>query len=176
MKKQFTHLTAAITLTVLGTLGITGAGYAAEPETLPIAIVDGNVVFQKFQPAIEAELKKEFKDQQQKLMKLQADLQKMSEQLDKDAEIMSEAEVDKLQQNFAEKQMEFQQLSVEYSEAYNERGNEEFQALIEKVQAAAKEMANEKGYALVIQRGAVLYADDKYDITAELIKDVEGMK
>jgi outer membrane protein len=172
MKKQLSTFLAAAT--VLGSLALPGLGYAA--EALPIGIVDGNLVFQKFQPSIEAELKKEFKDQQQKLMKLQTDLQKMSEQLDKDAEIMSEAEVDKLQQNFAEKQMEFQQLSVEYSEAYNERGNEEFQALIEKVQAAAKEIADEKGYQLVVQRGAVLYADAKYDITAELIKDVEGMK
>lgn len=172
MKKTLNHfLTAGA---VVASLSMTGTAFAA--EDLPIAIVDGNVVFQKFQPGIEAELKKEFKDQQQKLMKLQGDLQKMSEQLDKDAEIMSEAEVEKLQQNFAEKQMEFQQLSVEYSEAYNERGNEEFQTLIEEVQAAAKEIAAEKGYAMVVQRGAILYADDKYDVTEELIKDVEDMR
>ena len=171
MKNKFLPILAAGLM--FGSLTVANA---ADEATLPIAVVDGNKVFQQFQPAIEEELKKEFKDQQQKLMTMQEDLQKTSEQLDKDAEIMSESEVEKLQEKFAEKQMEFQQLSVEYSEAYNERGNEEFQKLIDKVSAAAKDLATEKKYAMVIQKGAVLYADDKYDVTDDLIKKVEAAK
>ena len=154
----------------------TTATATSSSSNVSIAVVDGNLVFQKFQPAIEEELKKEFKDEQQKLMKMQEDLQKMSEQLDKESSIMSASEVEAMQQKFAEKQMEFQQLSVQYSETYNERGNEEFQKLIEKVQAAAKDLATKNGYTLVIQRGAVLYADDKYDITDALVKEIEATK
>jgi outer membrane protein len=175
MKKTLINIFA--TSLVVG-LSLTNIAFAADEATatLPIAVVDGNKVFQQFQPAIEEDLKKEFKDQQQKLMTMQDDLQKMSGQLDKDAEIMSEAEVEKLQEKFAEKQMEFQQISVEYSEAYNERGNEEFQKLIERVQTAAAALAKEKNYALVVQKGAVLYSDDKYDVTDDLIKQVEATK
>ncbi|MFI4954824.1 MAG: OmpH family outer membrane protein [Gammaproteobacteria bacterium] len=157
---------------------VVGFGWTsvALADDLPIAVVDGNKVFQQFQPAIEEDLKKEFKDQQQKLMTMQEELQKTSEKLDKDAEIMSAAELEKLQESFAEKQMEFQQLSVEYSEVYNERGNEEFQKLIEKVQTAAKELATEKKLALVVQKGAVLYSDEKYDVTDALVKKIEAAK
>lgn len=167
--KFFTILTTGLVA------GFAWAGVAVADD-LPIAVVDGNKVFAKFQPTIEENLKKEFKDRQQKLMSMQEELQKMSEKLDKDSEIMSEAEVEKLQETFAEKQMEFQQLSVEYSEVYNERGNEEFQKLIEKVQTAAKDYAADKKLDLIIQKGAVLYSDAKYDVTDDLISKVEAAK
>lgn len=170
MKKLITSLLVSL----VAILGWTQLAVAA--EGFPVAVVDGTAVFQKFQPGIESELKKEFADQQQKLVKMQEELQGMSEKLDSDADIMSESEVEKMQETFAEKQMEFQQLSLEYNEAYNKRGNEVFQKLIDKVQTASAEIAKDKGYEIVVQRGAVLYADDKLDITEELIKKIQDMK
>jgi outer membrane protein len=158
-------------LLVLG-IGLSSVCFAA--DEVKFAVVDGNEVFTQFQPAIEEDLKKEFKDQQQKLVAMQADLQKMGEKLDKDAATMSVSEVEKMQALFAEKQMEFQKLSIEYNEAYNEAGNKAFQALIEKVQAASTAMATEKGYSIVLQRGAVLYADPKFDVTKDLIARIQA--
>ena len=167
MKKQ---LLGGLVVLAMG-LGVSSVSMADE---LKFAVVDGNEVFSQFQPAIEDDLKKQFKDQQQKLVAMQADLEKMGTTLDKDAATMSVSEVEKMQAQFAEKQMEFQKLSIEYNEAYNEAGNTAFQALIEKVQAASKAMAEEKGYALVLQRGAVLYSDPKYDVSKDLIARVQA--
>jgi outer membrane protein len=172
MKKQF------ITSLLVSSIAVFGSqvALAADEAKFPVAVVDGTAVFQKFQPGIESELKKEFADQQQKLVKMQEELQTMSEKLDSDADIMKADEVEKMQETFAEKQMEFQQVSLEYNEAYNKRGNEVFQTLIDKVQKASEEIAKENGYELVVQRGAVLYADDKLDVTDALVKKIEAAK
>lgn len=175
MKKQL--LTSLVG--ILATVGVAQIAIAADeaaPANFPVAVVDGTAVFAKFQPGIESELKKEFADQQQDLIKRQEELQKMGEKLDSEADLMQEKEVEAMQETFAEKQMEFQQKSLEYNEAYNKRGNEVFQALIDKVQKASEQIAKEKNLAMVVQRGAVLYADAKYDVTDELISKVQEMK
>lgn len=172
MNKPFITTLLASLVTVLSAT----QALAADEAKFPVAVVDGTAIFQKFQPGIESELKKEFADQQQKIIKMQEELQAMSEKLDSEADIMKADEVEKMQETFAEKQMEFQQLSLEYNEAYNKRGNEVFQKLIDKVQKASSEIAKENGYELVVQRGAVLYADDDLDVTEDLIDKIEDMK
>jgi len=176
MKKQFISSLLVGLIAIFGLTQLAFADDAANTANFPVAVVDGTAVFGKFQPGIESELKKEFADQQQDLIKKQEELQKMSEKLDNEADLMKADEVETLQETFAEKQMEFQQKSLEYNEAYNKRGNEVFQALIDKVQKAAEQIAQEKKLAMVVQRGAVLYADAKYDVTDELITKVEAMK
>ena len=146
-------------------------GYAAD---LKIAFVDGNEIIQKYQPAIDDKLKKEFKDREASIVALQEELKKLDEKLRRDNAILSASELKNLQRDFQTKEREFQRQGSAFNEDITMRGNQELQALVQQVQNVVSDVAKANNYEVVLQRGAAVYFDNKYDITPMVLKQLDA--
>jgi len=145
-------------------------GYAADVK---IGFIDGNEIIKKYQPAIDEKLKKEFKDRESNIVAMQEDLKKLDEKLRRDNAILSASELKNLQLDFQTKEREFQRQGSAFNEDITMRGNQELQSLVQQVQAVVKDVAKANNYEIVLQRGTAVYFDDKYDITATVLKQLD---
>ncbi|MBP5478211.1 MAG: OmpH family outer membrane protein, partial [Bacteroidaceae bacterium] len=70
-------------------------------------------------------------------------------------------------------QQDIQELQARLSTTLQEDYQKEFQALTDTIQSFAKTYAKQKGYDFILCKSSgidnVLYADEKYDITAEVV-------
>ena len=77
------------------------------------------------------------------------------------------------QARLAKVQQDIQDLQGRLSASLQEDYQKEFQALTDTIQSFAKTYAKQKGYDFILCKSSgidnVLYADDKYDITAEVV-------
>jgi len=142
-------------------------------QALNVAVVDGSQVIKKYQPAIDAKLKREFKDREGQLVALQADLRKMSDKLQRDKAVLSATELSKMQTEFQNKERELQRQGAAFNEDVSLRGNQEMQILLQKVQTVIDKIAADKKYDMVIQRGAAVYVNDSLDITPAVLKQLD---
>lgn len=145
---------------------------------LRIAIVDINrAAMMSDEARLRGEkLKTSFRQEEADLVALRNSIQKLDEKRQKDAAVMGEQELRKLEQEINDKKLELnfkgQKLQQRGKEA-----NEELQAAIgPKVEKAMKSIVDEKKYDIILRREAALWADDKYDITEELTKRINSQK
>ena len=141
-----------------------------------IAFIDGQQVYQKYRSDIDTKLEKEFADRKDKLVAMQDDIKKATDKLSRDSAILSAAEQKKSQQALEVKQREFQRLSQAYQEDINLRGNQELQVLGDKLQTVVNSVAKEKHFDMVLQRGAAVFIDKKYDITQDVLEKMAKAK
>ena len=140
---------------------------------LNVAFVDGNVLFQKFQSQINEELQNEFSDKRDSMINLQKDLQQLNESATIDGAILSSAENQTIQHDIDKKSRELQRLSQAYQEEYALRGNEEMQKMEGTLLNVVNGIADKNHYDLVLQSAAILYANQNYDITPDVIKALD---
>lgn len=163
-----------LTLTGCAALLLAGAAAHAQSDDLTIAFVNMQRVIEQSPQSQEVmqKLSNEFKPRQQELQQKQSDLQDKQETYQRDASVMGEQERSALEREIRDAQREVQRLNQQLNEDFNIRRNEEvnslYSELLEKVQA----YANDQGYDLVL--GDVLYAGDEADITADVIKAIQG--
>ena len=141
-----------------------------------IAFLDGSQIVQQYEPQIETALKAEFEAQQKSLMQMQEQLIKESEDYKRDSAILSAEEKAKKQTAFEEKQREFMRLSNNFNEQKTLRSNQELQTLLDAVKEVVEKIAVENGYDVVLQRGAAVYANEKYDITSKVMDSLKDKK
>jgi len=99
-------------------------------------------------------------------------LKKLDEKLRRDNAILSASELRNLQREFQTKEREFQREGSAYNEDITLRGNQELQALVQQVQSVVDEVAKTNKYEIILQRGAAVYLDEKYDITPLVLKQL----
>lgn len=164
MKKvTYAFLTAVIALFAI-------TSFAADKN---IAFVDGGLIIQKYQPQIDAKLQEEFKAREDKLVELQKKLVGYSERYNRDAAIMSQEEVQKLEKEFGDEQQQFQKLSNEFNQKRQKRANEELERLLDNVKDVSGTIAKKQGYDIVLQRGAAIFIEnEKADITEAVMKQL----
>jgi outer membrane protein len=156
----------------VGMLGASPAE-AAVPQTKKIALVDLQRVLLETSHGKSAkkDLEKAVAKSTAKLERKAADLQKSYEDLQAKANMLSEAELYKRQQDLMATEQELQQL---YSEAQEDLGKQEA-LLMEKIYKNAstvvKKMAKDEAIQIVIVRSelTVLYANPQLDITNKVI-------
>lgn len=78
------------------------------------------------------------------------------------------------QNRLAKLQQDIQELNARLSNSLQEEYQKEFQALTDTIQSFTKDFAKKKGYDFILCKSSgidnVLYADEKYDVTAEVVK------
>ncbi|MGA2655822.1 MAG: OmpH family outer membrane protein [Gammaproteobacteria bacterium] len=147
--------------------------YAAFANAASIAFIDGTAVMKKYEGTIENTLKGEFKSKEETLTKMQKELVDSTETYTRDSAMMSNEEKLAFQQTFEKKQMEFQKLSSELNQERMKRGNEELEKLLAKVKTAAQKVAADKKFDVVLQSGAAIYFDKSYDITQDVLAQLD---
>jgi outer membrane protein len=138
-----------------------------------IAFIDGTAIMKKYEGTIESQIADEFKSEQAELDKLQKNLVAEGETYARDSAMMSDTEKLAFQQNFEKQQMELQKLGTAFNQKRMKRGNEELEKLLKKVEAVVKTVATKEQYNVVFQKGAALYADESYDITKEVLAELD---
>lgn len=143
---------------------------AQAQDASKVGFVSTERVFREAAPAkaAEAKLEQEFSRRQKDLQEMAAKLKTMSEKLDKDTPILSEADRTKRQRELVDLDRDFQRRQREFREDFNQRRNEELAIVLERTNRVIKQIAETEKYDIVFQEA--VYASPRIDITDKVLK------
>lgn len=146
---------------------LVSAGAAAE---LKIAVLDTQRALLESAEAQELMQTAQFdlEGDQNRVNALGQEIRTLQEQVQKDAEVMSPAEQRKRQKEIEDKQIEYQFLVNKLQKDVQDRRQELLQQMAPKVDAVLKDLIEVEGYDLILQRGSLLYANSRHDITRKV--------
>ncbi|WP_242463857.1 OmpH family outer membrane protein [Thiococcus pfennigii] len=136
-----------------------------------IAVIDANRVVEEspqYAAAGQA-LQGEVAERERALREQQEEIAKLQERLERDGPLMSEDEVQRLQNDIRSRQRRLKYAQVEFQEDFALRQNELRTKLAKQVQEAVIELAKEKGIDLILSEG-VVYSSDRIDLSDEVIE------
>lgn len=156
-------------LTILATFTLFGMAPAAFAE-IKLAVVDVQSAILNSESAkkITNQIQGEFTREQESIKKLQTDAAVLLERLQKDGEVMSDAEKRKVQQEIESINNDFVYERQKLQRAIEERQKELFAGIDQRVQAAINELVLSDDYDIILPRQAALYVGDLYDITRKV--------
>ena len=156
------------------TLSVALLGVSVSAHTIDIATVDlGKVMSEIPQTkAIKSKLNTEFDSRIREMQRMETEGQTLASKMKKDESFMSAAEKTKSQRRLAELQAEFNVKAQALQEDQRRRYGEEQKKVIEKIKTAVDSIAKSEGYDMVLNRQAVLFTDEKYDISTQVIQQV----
>ena len=157
---------------LLGLLLVVGV-QAAE---LKIGFVNVPRVLEKAPQAETAkkDLEREFSPRDKRLVAGQKAIKALEEKLTRDAAVMSNAEMRKLEKSIISKKREARRAQDEFREDFNMRRNEELGKLQKGIFEAIRAIAKEERFDLLLTDG-VVYASDQIDITAKVQTRLNSM-
>ena len=150
--------------------------YVSAAETLKIGYVNTQRVFREAPAAQKAgkKIETEFSKRNQDLESMAKELQSMQDGLEKNVSKIGDAERRTKEKELNELSREFQRKQREFREDLNLRQNEENAAIIEKANAAIKQLAENEKYDLILQD--VVWVSPKLDMTDKVIKSLSEVK
>lgn len=139
-----------------------------------IGVVDVQGVFQSMPQAAEIQnsIQMEFKDRIEEVNQLQRDGQFYAERLQRDAATMSEQEKKDLQQKILNVREELSKKAQPLQQEVQQRRNEEQNKLLGLIKQAIDKVAADQGYDLVLTSNAVSFAKDQYDMSEQVLEQV----
>ncbi len=152
--------------------GILFGGQQANAQEQKIAFVDLQRVLNDVAEgaAARSKLKKEFDQKQAVLDKKQKELKKMKEELESQGMMMKpeikQQRVQELQRNL----MQVQQTYMEMQQELSGKEAEMTSKIFKKMGVIVEAIGKEKGYTLIADRNAILFAQNQLDLTAEVIR------
>lgn len=172
MKQRILANTLATIMTLL--LAMTAPAAFAEVK---IAVVDVQAAILNSEEAkrLLKQIQEEFSDEEEKIRKIQSEAAVLYERLQKDAEVMSDAEKRRVQQQIESKNNDFVYNRQKLQRLIEERQQELFTGVDQKVQAAIELLVKTDDYDLIMPRQAALYAGDLYDITRKVTEKLNEM-
>lgn len=146
------------------------AGFSAGAEELKVGFVNTQRVIRDAPAAIKAakRLDQEFGKRDQELKRLADDIQSREDFLRNKGATLSESERRQKERDLGELSREFQRKRDQFREDLNARQNEENTALIEKANAAIRQIATAEKFDVILQDAVVV--SDRIDITDKVIK------
>jgi len=139
-----------------------------------IGFVSTERILRDSKPAQDAQKKieAEFKKRDDELQRLANNLRAQAQKFDKDAPVLAESERIRRQRQLTDLDSDLQRKRREFQEDFNRRRNEEFTAIIEKADAAIKQLAEKQGYDLILQDAVTV--SPRVDITDQILKALGG--
>lgn len=110
----------------------------------------------------------EFEKRNVELQKLIDDLRKRVQAFEKDAPVLAESDRNRRQRELGNLDADVQRKQREIQEDFNRRRNEEFSIIIERANAAIKEIAEKENFDLILQDAVTV--SPRVDITDKVIK------
>ena len=152
--------------------------------TTPVALAEVKIAVVDVQTAIlqseeakrlMAQIQTEFKTKEDEIRAIQSEAAGMLERAQKDAEVMTESEKRKLQQQIESKNNDFVYLRQKLQREIEERQKELFTGIDAKVQKAIEDLVLEEDYDLILPRQAALYVGDLYNITRKVTERLNAI-
>lgn len=150
-------------------------------ENLKIVYIDMQKAIQGTKEGAKAkkELESEFNAKKKKLAVSEEKLKKMQEDLEKKAMVLSDDVRAKKQQEFQEEMFAYQKLVGQSQQEIQKREAELTKPILDKVAKVIEQLAKEKGYEMVLERGPtnnILWAKREAEITDEVVAAFEKAK
>jgi len=140
-------------------------------QQLKIGVYDHRKVLESL-PSVQQEFKKlasEFEPKEKDISDKQKNLIKLKEDIEKNAPVMSAADLQSKQLEFESKRRELQLLGEDTERVFSVRRNEIAREIQASLDSEVKKLAQEQSYDLIIRSG-VVFASPKVDITEEILK------
>ncbi|MFB0933092.1 MAG: OmpH family outer membrane protein, partial [Pseudomonadales bacterium] len=142
-----------------------------------IAVVDvQNAILQSEEAKrLLTQIQEEFKGEEDEIRKIQSEAAALLERMNKDADVMSDSEKRRLQQQIESMNNDFVYLRQKLQRQIEERQTELFTGIDSKVQKAIEELVLSEDYDMILPRGAVLYVTDLYNITRKVTEKLNQL-
>lgn len=164
--KKIISCTVFVVAMVLGS----GSAFAQDAGGLKIAVLDMATALLNSEVAkgVDQELQAETSEDQAKVRNLAQQAQTLQEQLQKDAEVMSESEQRRIVGELQELQNQYQFLVQKIQTLINERRQQFQQTYAPNLVQAISEVVEEEGYDIVFRAEAALHYSNAINITARV--------
>lgn len=116
------------------------------------------------------QLEEEFSPRDREIRELRAELRDVEADLDKNAPVMKQADIDQSQLEIAALRRKIKRLQQEFKDDYNLRRNEELAKLQQVVTDAIIEIAEAEGYDLIVQQA--VYASKTINLTERVLESL----
>lgn len=160
-------LGTALGLVFLGMLPLT----VVQAENLKIGFVNPALILDKAPQVDEANkrLEEEFAPREQEIVEIQEEIDELKSRVQKDAEIMSDDQLNKIRKKIISKTRDAKHKRDEFREDYNIRRSEELGKLQKRIYKAIESLAKEDEYDLIVSEG-VIVASKRIDITEKVLR------
>jgi outer membrane protein len=164
-------------LTWVRLAAVGGLCLAAQVQALDykIGVVDPERVIEE-SPQYEAArqaLQEEVADRERALREQQAKLDELKKNLERDAPLMSEEELARLQNDIRNRDRKVKYAKAEFQEDFALRQNELRTKLIAQVREVVQELAKEQKIDLIVSEG-VVYFSERVDMSAQVIERLQS--
>ena len=139
---------------------------------MKIAYVDVQQAIQSVKAGREAkkQVEKEVAKRKKLLDKMRQEIDKLEADFKKQELVLSEESKQKKRADYTQKVQELQAQIAKNQQEMQQEEQKLLEPLLKKMSDVLKKLAKEKGYDMVVMKGALLYAEDQHDLTDTLIK------
>jgi outer membrane protein len=163
-------------LTILATaLLVLGAPAAMAEVKVAVVDVQGAILQSEEAKRLLKQIQTEFEAEETEIRGIQSEAAEMLQKLQKDAEVMSDVEKRRLQQQIESKNNDFVYLRQKLQRQIEERQQELFSGIDVKVQKAIEELVKSEDYDLILPRQAALYVNEIYNITRKVTEKLNEL-
>ncbi len=145
----------------------------------PLAMAQGNVKVVNLQEAIlqsdvaqqrlnQVRAEEGYKADKEEFDRLQAELNTLVQDFQKDAAVMSQEQQVAARKRLASKQADLEHVAGKLQQAEQATGQALLQEMSPMVQEVLRELITTEGIGLLLQRASVIHADPSYSITAKV--------
>ena len=167
MRRTTVHIKQRI-LATLAILMLTLAIPAFAEVKIAVVDVQSAILNSEEAKRLLRQIQDEFKSEEEEIRNIQSEAAVVLERLRKDAEVMSEAEKRRLQQDIESKNNDFVYLRQKLKRRIEERQKELFAGIDARVQKSIEDIVLQDDYDLILPRQAALYVGDLYNITRKV--------
>jgi outer membrane protein len=163
MKLHFIARTAALALSL-------AMSFSVAAQDLKIGLVNSEKILKEVNVAKQAQdrIEAEFSKRDKEVQDLGNRLRVLAERLDKDSAVLAEAERNRRQREVSELDRDLQRKRRELGEDLNQRRNEEFASIQERIIRSIKQLAEAEKFDLIVQDA--VYFSNRVDITDRIIR------
>lgn len=170
MSRQLKLVIAALALAMVPSLAAAQGRIAV--VNLEEAILQTDEAQQKLNALRETE---DYKSDKAELDKLQAEREELIKEVQNDLAVMSVEQQQQARKRLASKNADLEHVVRKLQQAEQLLGQELLQEMTPKVQAVLRELIQSEGIGLLLQRSAVIHADNGFSITAKVTDKLNQM-
>lgn len=152
-------------------LGTTTAAFAEKYAVVDIQKAAADTSYMKSQMA---SLESALKPQQQKHEKLTQEINALRQKAQNDAKVMKEADLRKLEQDYATKMNEYNSNAAGMQKRAQDTLENINKTLAPKIEQAAEDLRKSGGYSAILHRSAVVSLDSSIDLTSQVTQKVNA--
>ncbi|MFA4874494.1 MAG: OmpH family outer membrane protein [bacterium] len=178
MRVGYAHLIgliAAAALLIGAPLCAFSAGSELTADSVKIGYVDFNRAINEVSDGVTAKkrLKDEFREKQQRLDILQAELTAMKDDLDRDRMLLSAEAIEAKEKQYRDKFVEVQQRYADFRRQIADRETHLTEGILQRLRDIVRGFGDSEGYALILEKSqeVVLYAPSGRDLTNRVISE-----